>query len=186
MTLHFPRIVPMAAATLLVACGAEVPNAPPDDGASLVVPQEATSARAALPPVTGEPAFTRTTDDPRVEWGPCFEWMPEGCELAVVQAVDPAGRNADAFFKLPPGSTVVEHWHTSAERMVLLSGVMEVEYEGQDPVRLSPGTYAYGPAGLPHQTHCLPEGGESCILFIAFEDPIDAIDVRGGDLPQRP
>jgi len=30
--------------------------------------------------------------------------------------------------------------------MVLLSGVLEVDYEGQDPVRVLPGTYAYGPA----------------------------------------
>ena len=188
MTHHFPRAFLLATlAFLLAACGADLPNTPATEGA----PSEASSsmdlaAQPPLPPVTGQPAFTRTVDDPRVEWNPCpFDWMPEGCEIAIVQGLDPDGLNADAFFKLPPGSTVPEHYHTSAERMVLLSGVMEVDYEGQDPVRVLPGTYAYGPSGLPHETHCLQEGGEDCVLFIAFEEPVDAIEGAPAETPDQ-
>jgi anti-sigma factor ChrR (cupin superfamily) len=141
-------------------------------------------AQAVEPPVTGVPAFTWTADHPDVPWAPCFEWMPAGCELAVIQALDEDGLNADVFFKLEPGSTVPEHWHTSAERMVLLSGAMEVDYAGQDPVTLTPGTYAYGPAKLPHETHCLGGAGDdACILFIAFEDPVDAIEGVPAEVP---
>jgi hypothetical protein len=50
---------------------------------------------------------------------------------------------------------------------------MRVTYEGHDPVVLRPGTYARGPAELPHDAYCA--AGEECILFIAFEDPIDAM-----------
>ncbi len=183
---HLTQIILVVTVVLIAACGVETPNAPSDNTASAATSTAESPAHAVTPPVTAQEAFTRTVDDPRVEWNPCFEWMPEGCELAVVQGLDPEGLNADAFFKLPPGSTVVEHWHTSAERMVLLSGVMEVDYEGQDPVRVYPGTYAYGPAELPHETHCLEEGNEPCILFIAFEDPIDAIEGRPDEIPDEP
>ena len=133
-----------------------------------------------LPPVTGDPAFTWDPDDPALEWGPCPEFMPDSCELAVIQG-DPAEPNADVLFKMAPNTTVDEHWHTSTERMVLLSGEMVVDYEGQEPVTLEPGTYAYGPAGLPHETHCGDEG--DCILFIAFEEPVDAISVEEQEAP---
>ena len=121
-----------------------------------------------------ERAFTWSADDPELEWSPCPEFMPEGCGLAVLQG-DPGEENADVFFRLPPGTTAPHHRHTSAERMVLVSGAMEVDYEGQAPVVLEPGTYAYGPAGLPHTTTCRSD--DACVLFIAFEEPVDAVPV---------
>jgi len=188
MTHHFPRALLAAATALLVAaCSGESPDASITDSAHPEASASAAhAAPATVPPVTGQPAFTRTIDDPQVEWNPCFDWMPDGCELAIVQGLDPDGLNADAFFKLPPGSTVPEHYHTSAERMVLLSGIMEVDYHGQDPVRVLPGTYAYGPAELPHVTHCLEEGGKACVLFIAFEEPVDAIEGKPDEIPGQP
>ena len=130
--------------------------------------------------VNGVPAFTWDYDDPELAWGPCPEFFPEGCELAVVQG-NPAEPNADVLLKLAPNTTVDDHWHTSTERMVLLAGQMTVDYEGQEPVNLMPGTYAYGPAGLPHVAHCGDDG--DCILFIAFEDPVDAIPVTDAEAP---
>ncbi|GEM_PF-1115880 len=134
----------------------------------------------ALPPVTGDPAFTLGINDPDIEWIPCFEFMPDDCEMTVIQG-NPEGPNADALLKLQPNTTVDEHWHSSTERMILLSGKMEVDYVGQDPVLVEKGSYAYGPAGLAHETHCLDEG--ECILFIAFEDPVDAIPVTDEPAP---
>jgi quercetin dioxygenase-like cupin family protein len=120
--------------------------------------------------LAGEAAFTRTAED--VEWGPCPEFMPEGCALAVLQG-NPAEPNADALFKLPANATAPAHWHTSAERMVLLSGEMQVQYEGQEPVVLTPGTYAYGPPRVSHSATC--KSDEDCVLFIAFEEAVDAM-----------
>lgn len=120
----------------------------------------------------GDEAFIRTVDSPDLEWGPCPEFMPEGCGIAVLQG-DPAGHNADIFFRLQGGTTAPHHWHTSAERMVLITGELHVNYDGQDPVVMRPGTYAYGPAGLPHVAAC--KSAEPCVLFIAFEEPVDAV-----------
>lgn len=126
----------------------------------------------AQPPL--EPALARTALDPGLEWGPCPAFFPEGCSIAVLHG-DPAQPNADIFFKVPPGYAIPAHWHTSAERMVLVSGRLRVSYEGQDEVVLDAGDYAYGPAERVHEGAC--DAGESCVLFIAFEAPVDALPV---------
>jgi quercetin dioxygenase-like cupin family protein len=113
-----------------------------------------------------------TADDPGLAWGPCPAFMPESCEIAVLQGA-PEDPRADIFFKMAPNTTVPAHTHTSAERMVLVSGEMHVTYEGHDPVVLRPGDYAYGPPELPHEAYCAD--GEACVLFIAFNEPIDAM-----------
>jgi quercetin dioxygenase-like cupin family protein len=111
-------------------------------------------------------------DDPRLEWGPCPDFFPQGCALAVLQG-DPAQPNADVFLTVPPNSVIPRHWHTSAERMVLISGEFHLHFDGYDPQVATPGTYMYGPARLPHQARCA--ASQACILFIAFEEPVDAI-----------
>jgi quercetin dioxygenase-like cupin family protein len=116
--------------------------------------------------------LSQGADDPALEWLPCPDFMPEGCGIAVLQG-NPSEQNADVFFKLPADTTAPRHWHTSAERMVLVAGEMEIDYDDHGLVVLETGTYAYGPARLPHSASCVSE--EDCILFIAFEEPVDAV-----------
>lgn len=106
-----------------------------------------------------------------LEWSPCPGFMPTGCELAVLHG-NPSQPNADIFIRLPGRSSIPRHWHSSPERMVLLSGEMEIDYAGQKPISLTAGTYAFGPARKPHTADCRSE--DPCLLFIAFEGPIDA------------
>lgn len=120
-------------------------------------------------------SFTRSTDDERLKWGRCPEFMPDDCQIAVLQG-DPAKPNADVFFKIEGNTTVPNHWHHSAERMVLVSGKMEVKYEGQEPAVITAGTYAYGPPEKNHEASCISE--EPCVLFIAFSKPVDAFAVE--------
>ena len=119
-----------------------------------------------------ERALAFAFDDSELAWGPCPEFMPEGCQITVLHG-DPAQANADILFKVPGNSSIPRHWHTSAERMVLLSGELEVTYDGQEPTVLKPGMYAYGPPRAAHSAECAP--GAQCVLFIAFELPIDAV-----------
>ena len=119
-----------------------------------------------------------SAQDPGLEWGPCPPFMPEGCAIAVLHG-DPAQANADVFLKVPGGAVIPRHRHTSAERMVLVSGQMRVTYDGQQETVLHPGSYAYGPATLPHVGTCA--AGEPCVLFIAFESPVDAMPVGAGE-----
>ena len=111
--------------------------------------------------------------DAQLKWGPCPPFMPAGCGLAVVHG-DPSKPNADVFLKLPAKAALAEHWHTSAERMILVAGELSVTYKGQPTVVLKPGMYVYGPAKLAHSASC---GSAPCVLFIAFESPVDAVPV---------
>ena len=119
-----------------------------------------------------DPALVIAPDSSRLEWGPCPEFMPEGCAIAVLHG-NPAEPNADVFFKVPGGSDIPPHWHHSAERMVLVSGELEVQYEGQEAATLQVNDYAYGPPERVHDARCV--SGEECVLFIAFNGPVDAI-----------
>jgi mannose-6-phosphate isomerase-like protein (cupin superfamily) len=119
-----------------------------------------------------EPALARSASDSMLEWGPCPEFFPAGCEIAVLHG-DPAKPNADVFFRVPGSYDLPKHWHSSAERMVLVAGELSVSYEGQAAVLLKPGMYAYGPAKAAHHGRCVSD--HACTLFIAFEAAVDAI-----------
>ncbi|MBC8026747.1 MAG: cupin domain-containing protein [Steroidobacteraceae bacterium] len=129
----------------------------------------ASSAPAQSPPET---AMSRTADDATLQWGPCPAFLPQGCQIAVLHG-DPGKPNADIFFKVPGKSNLPMHWHSSAERMVLVAGELHVTYEGQKTAVLKPGSYAYGPAKQRHAGECV--SAAPCVLFIAFESPVDAV-----------
>ena len=118
-----------------------------------------------------EHAFTISGDDASLEWGPCPDFFGAGCQLAVLNG-DPAKPNSDIFFKTPGHYDLPKHWHSSAERMILVAGEMQLNYDGQEPVMIKQGNYIFGPPKLPHDGRCV--SADPCILFIAFEGPIDA------------
>jgi quercetin dioxygenase-like cupin family protein len=121
--------------------------------------------------IAEEKAISASPKDKAIEWGPCPAFFPEGCQIAVLHG-DPAKPNADIYFKIPGGYEFPAHWHTSAERMVLVSGKLDVTYQGQDTTHLKKGMYAYGPAKAVHHGKCISK--EECVLVIAFEEPVDA------------
>ena len=55
---------------------------------------------------------------------------------------------------------------------MLMSGELHVTCDGYKTALLKLGTYAYGPAKLPHRAECKKAG--PCILFIEFESTVDA------------
>jgi quercetin dioxygenase-like cupin family protein len=142
--------------------------------ASLAVGTSTTAQHAYAERPESEPAIARTAGDASLAWGGCPEFLPAGCAIAVLHG-DPSKPNVDILFKVPGKSEIAPHTHTSAERMVLVAGEMQVTYDGQPAVRLTPGTYAYGPAGRAHSASCVSDA--PCVLFIAFESPLDALPV---------
>ena len=125
-------------------------------------------------PEPREPALARSVGDAGLQWGPCPEFFPMGCQIAVLHG-DPARPNSDVFFRVPARYDLPAHWHTSPERMVLVSGELLVAYDALEPVQLKPGMYAYGPAKAVHRGRCASD--VPCVLFIAFEGPVDATPV---------
>ena len=135
----------------------------------------ATGGQSGAQPSTGAPLAIRAADQ-TLKWGPCPPIFPKGCEIAVLHG-DPAQPNADVFLRVRGGQQLPAHTHTSAERMILVSGELRVKYKGVAAATLTPGMYAYGPAGSPHEASCL--GQQPCTLFIAFEGPVDANGFAG-------
>jgi anti-sigma factor ChrR (cupin superfamily) len=127
-------------------------------------------------PAAPEKPLAIAANDSSLQWGPCPAFIPAGCQIAVLHG-DPSKPNADVFFKVPGGFKVPNHWHTSAERIVLVTGEMSATYAGHPTVTLKPGMYVYGPAKLAHEVTCT--SGDACVVFIAFESPVDAVPVEG-------
>lgn len=125
--------------------------------------------------LAAEPALALTASDTKLKWGECPAFMPKGCGLAVLHG-DPTKENADVFLRIPARSTLPMHIHSSAERMILTTGELHVTSEGQPMSVLKAGSYAYVPAKRPHKAACI--SAKPCILFIAFEQPVDAIAVE--------
>ena len=121
--------------------------------------------------MTTEMSLVKSHTNADLQWGPCPPFMPEGCGIAVLHG-DPTKKNVDVFFKVQANSDIPKHWHNSAERMILVSGKLYVTYDGEKEVVLNTGSYAFGPAKKPHVARCGDEG--PCVLFIAFEEPLDA------------
>ena len=121
-----------------------------------------------------EMSVVRTANDKDLQWGPCPSFLPNGCAIAVLHG-DPSKPNVDVFLKIPANSELPNHIHNSAERMILVAGELVVTYEGEIPQTLKVGSYAFGPAKKPHVGKC--SGAGPCILFIAFEEPLDAVPV---------
>jgi uncharacterized RmlC-like cupin family protein len=158
--------------TVLAGCEVNEAPAPADSAANEASAANATSASADASQVP----LAKAAADPALQWGPCPEGMPTGCGIAVLHG-DPAKPNADIFLRVPGGSAIPPHAHTSAERMILVSGELEAKYQGAPAATLRSGHYAYGPAKLPHRAQC--RSSEPCILFIAFEGPVDVLPFEG-------
>jgi quercetin dioxygenase-like cupin family protein len=126
--------------------------------------------------VSPKGAPVTATVNSKLQWGPCPDIFPAGCQIAVLNG-DPAKPNADIFLRVPAGYTIPPHSHTSAERIVLVEGALTVRYKGFPAEDLTLGEYAYGPASLPHVASCKGKG--PCTLFIAFEGPVDALAFKG-------
>ena len=118
-----------------------------------------------------ENSVRKSFKDKSLEWGACPSFMPEGCNIAVLHG-DPSKANADVLFKVNGKSFIPNHWHNSHERMVLLTGKMEVTYQGEATQTMNVGDYAYGPAKKKHTARCVSKN--PCILYIGFGEPVDA------------
>ena len=165
---HSLRLVTALASVSILAGWSHVSSAQTAEGA-------AEAAAKPAPAATVRP-LVHSASDPALKWGPCPPGMPEGCGIAVLQG-DPAKPNADIFLRVPGGSAIPPHAHSSAERMILVSGELEVKYQGAPQAILKATDYAYGPANLPHRANCRSEA--ACVLFIAFEGPVDVKPFEG-------
>ena len=131
-----------------------------------------TMASVAVGQTAAEAPLAIRASNPSLKWGSCPPIFSGDCAIAVLHG-DPARPNADVFLRIGAGTAMPTHSHTSAERMILVSGKLRVHYRGAARTILLPGDYAYGSARLAHSATCIAK--QRCVLFIAFEGPVDAL-----------
>lgn len=129
-----------------------------------------TTVAWAQPPAQPSP-LRWTHADPALTWAPCPPIFPAGCEVTVLHG-DPATGPSDVFLRAPADYTFPAHWHTSAEHMVIVAGLVHVTYPGGKQSELPERSYALVPAKMGHKAHCAVGG--PCVMFIRFDSPIDA------------
>jgi quercetin dioxygenase-like cupin family protein len=173
-----PFRLPLVGALVAVSLSCPAAAASGTSAAPVAKPVPAATPATVAAPASA-PALAIPPDAASLAWGPCPDFIPAGCQIAVLHG-DPGQPNADVYFKVPAGFRIPAHWHSSAERMVLVKGEMTVAYAGQPAATLRAGTYAYGPPKRSHEATC--GAASECVLFIAFEGPVDAFATT----PARP
>ena len=121
-----------------------------------------------------ENSISKSHHDKSLIWLPAPDFFPK-CSFTILHG-EMTKPNLDLFFKIEPNTEVVNHTHKSPERMILMSGDLEVQYEGEQSRIVRAGSYLYGPANKPHKAKCLDNG--PCVLFIALVETFDATVVK--------
>ncbi len=131
-----------------------------------------TQAQAATTEKPKKPQpMTVTSVDKDLVWRDCDDYFPPGCETAVVRSEAGPKGNTDIYFRVPPNYTIPKHWHSSEERITVLTGKMKLLSEGEAESIVTKGAYLYGPPKHPHGGYCFP--GEVCLLAINFSKGAD-------------
>ena len=118
-----------------------------------------------------ESAVVRTADDAGLQWGPCPAFLHRDaespCSTEILESRTPTTTEGAGQGKVADALAFIGGTH-GADR-----GRAARHVEGQKTAVMTPGSYAYGPAKLGHSGVCASE--VPCVLFIAFESPVDAV-----------
>jgi quercetin dioxygenase-like cupin family protein len=105
-----------------------------------------------------------------------LKWVDNPAVKGAKQAVlwgDPA-KGAYGTLKSIPGGTVLGlHTHTNAQRVVVVSGTIEFNMEGEAKKDLGAGSFVSIPAAAPHDATC--KAGADCVYF---EEGMGAADFK--------
>jgi anti-sigma factor ChrR (cupin superfamily) len=123
----------------------------------------------------GQPIFTPAAD---MKW---IDLDPKGAPG--VKIADLWGDHAKGAFgalvKLPAGFVAPLHTHTSAMKVIFLSGTYIQTPEGKPEVRLGPGSYMMQPGGnYRHITSC--DKASECVFFLESNGKFDLKVVEAG------
>ena len=105
-----------------------------------------------------------------------LKWVDNPAVKGAKQAVlwgDPAKGPYGALKSLPGGTKLGMHTHTHAQRVVVVSGIIEFNMEGEAKKALGAGSYVSIPAAAAHDATCKP--GADCVYF---EEGMGAADFK--------
>jgi len=110
-----------------------------------------------------------------------FPGIPD-CATTAAQQGDPGKGNAVLLVKTHTGCVVPWHWHTTSERLMMVSGRAKVEMKDATAASLRPGDFILMEAKHIHQFTC----SATCMFFAVTGDaPFDIhyVDASGNEIP---
>ncbi len=96
----------------------------------------------------------------------------KGVQMAVLWG-DPKKGEYGSITKFAPGTDMGWHTHTNRVRLVMISGTLVIEVDGQPAKELTAGAYADDPGKLKHRTSC--KAAAECVFFVHQHGPFDLI-----------
>lgn len=104
--------------------------------------------------------------------------LPECAKFALLRK-NPATGARVTLAKWPTGCIVPTHWHTPNVELIMVSGTMRLETEGDK--MLESGGYVFLPSGHHHQFPCV----KACLFYLVSDGPIDVhyVDKNGNEIP---
>jgi quercetin dioxygenase-like cupin family protein len=106
--------------------------------------------------------------------------VDEPCLSGATVRGDPAKGPSTGVYRVTKECTIPMHWHSSAESLVMISGVGTVTMKGRNPVKLQRGGFFFQPA---HQIGAgrFPRGA---LFVVTFEGPVDThyVDDTGKEI----
>jgi len=108
--------------------------------------------------------------------------VPDCVTLAVLRG-DPGKGPSVVEMKLTAGCLVPWHWHSGAEGVVPLSGLLEVTMKDAKPTLFANGDYGYLPGKHIHQAKC--SGSKPCSAVFVLDTAFDIhyVDKSGSEIP---
>lgn len=136
---------------------------------------QATPGKAAKAPAS-QPVFLPAAD---LKWTDLDPKGAPGVKVADLWG-DHAKGAFGAYIKLPAGFATPLHTHTSAMKVVFISGTYIQAPEGKPEVRLGPGSYMMQPGGnYRHTTSC--DKASDCVFFV---ESIGKFDLKPVEAPK--
>jgi uncharacterized RmlC-like cupin family protein len=122
----------------------------------------------------------------KVQWGPAPPVLPAGAQIAVMEG-NPAEKGLLTLrLRLPANYNLPPHWHSTTERVTVLSGSLHVgmgdKLDRKGSQTLEPGGFA----SLPAKMHHFAWTDKATVVQISLEGPFDIFYVDPGDNPQKP
>ncbi len=106
-----------------------------------------------------------------LKWGDLDPKGAPGVKIADVWG-DHTKSGYGSFLKFPAGFLAPLHTHTSAIKIVVVSGTYIQTPEGRAEMRMGPGSYVFQPGGsYKHISAC--DKASECLLFIESVGPFD-------------
>jgi quercetin dioxygenase-like cupin family protein len=103
-----------------------------------------------------------------------IKWMDnpaiKGGKIAVLWG-DPKAGGYGSLKKIPGGTTLGMHTHTSDQKVIAISGTIALALDGSPSRDFAPGSYAFIPGGTKHTADC--KAGADCTYFEEQPGPSD-------------